>query len=667
MLRPSSRDERRREVRRSRFRKTSDPNDPLNRLVGVLVVMAIVGATFVAFLIDLQIMRPERYREVGENQRAGVRSLEAYRGKVEDRNGFVLASSTQGHNLVVDPSQVEDAAVTAELLAPLLGMSPPEVVNYLVGDGPGDRYELLAANIDESAETALLELRSLPETSRFTSGLYLQPSERRIYPADQLAKPIVGRVDTGNVGIYGVEAQFDEAMIGIPGEELFERGRFGSISGGEWEVTPGAAGYDVVLTIDHRIQFVVEEALLKHCDETGAKGLTAVLSDPVSSEILAMASVDRDSEGGCIVPRHNMALTEQFEPGSVLKPISIAAAVEDLGFSASTAIEVPPSISIGGHSFRDDPTHPAAPYSMANILANSMNVGTIKVAQQVGPGRLHDYLTRFGFGSLTGVGAKGEESGLVRPVDEWRGSDAGSIPIGQGITVTAAQLAAAYNVFANDGIYQPLSLVRGLRSPEGDFFPPPSVPGKPALRPETAAEVTNMLVGVVGGGTGESAQIDRYTVAGKTGTAWKVFEDSAGVTGYGQDGNRRYVATFAGYVPAHDPRLSMVIVVDEPQQGWAASTVAAPVFSDVALYALRILGVPPDDGSVDPGARVRADPATAETGLDIEALVEPPTDQVVDSEAEPTDVAPTSDAAGAVAAIQAATTIEPSADATEGP
>ncbi len=618
MLRASSRDERRREVRRSRFRRTSNPNDPLNRLIGVFAVIAIVGATFVAFLIDLQIMRPERYREVGESQRAGVRSLEAYRGKVEDRNGFVLASSTQGHNLIVDPSQVESPAVTAELLAPLLGMNSIEVLDYLVGDGPEDRYEMLATNIDDSVETALLELRGRPETAELTGGLYLQPSERRIYPADQLAKPIVGRVDTGNEGIYGVEAQFDEAMIGIPGEEQFERGRFGSISGGQWDVTPGAAGYDVVLTIDHRIQYVVEEALLQHCEETGAKGLTAVLSDPATSEILAMASVDRDDEG-CLIPRHNMALTEQFEPGSVLKPISIAAAVEDLGFTSATSIEVPPSISIGGHSFRDDPTHPAAPYSMANILSDSMNVGTIKVAQQVGPGRLHDYLTRFGFGSLTGVGAKGEESGLVRPVDEWRGSDAGSIPIGQGITVTAAQLAAAYNVFANDGVYQPLSLVRGLRSPDGDFFPPPSVPGKPALRPETAAEVTNMLVGVVGGGTGKSAQIDRYTVAGKTGTAWKVFEDTNGVTGYGQDGNRRYVATFAGYVPAHNPRLSMVIVVDEPQQGWAASTVAAPVFSDVALYALRILGVPPDDGSVDPGARVKAEPAASQANPELDS------------------------------------------------
>ncbi len=634
MLRPSSRDERRREVRRSRFRRTSDPNDPLTRLVGILVVMVIIGATFVAFLIDLQIMRPDRYREVGESQRAGVRPLEAYRGKVEDRNGFVLASSTQGHDLVIDPSQVGSPAVTAELLAPLVGMSPPEVLERLVGDGEGDRYELLASNIDDSVETALLELRGRSDTAELTTGLYLQPSERRIYPADQLAKPIVGRVDTGNVGIYGVEAQFDDAMIGIPGEELFERGRYGSISGGQWEVNPGAAGYDVVLTIDHRIQYVVEEALLQHCEETGAQGLTAVLSDPVTSEILAMASVDRDREDGCMIPRHNMALTEQFEPGSVLKPVSIAAAVEDLGFTSGTSIEVPPSISIGGHSFRDDPTHPAAPYSMANILADSMNVGTIKVAQQVGPGRLHDYLTRFGFGSRTGIGAKGEESGLVRPVDQWQGSDAGSIPIGQGVTVTAAQLAAAYNVFANGGVYQQLSLVRGLRSPAGDFFPRQMEPGKPALRPESAAEVTNMLVGVVRDGTGSSAQIDRYTVAGKTGTAWKVFEDTNGVTGYGQDGNRRYVATFAGYVPAHNPRLSMVIVVDEPQQGWAASTVAAPVFSDVALYALRILGVPPDDGSIDSGAKVKADPTVADeaavdnTVVDDDPIVDASSDDV---------------------------------------
>lgn len=377
---------------------------------------------------------------------------------------------------------------------------------------------------------------------------------------------------------------------------------------------------------------MVEEALLEHCEETGAKGVTAVLTDPKSSEVLAMASVDRSDEGACLIPRHNMALTAQFEPGSVLKPISLGAAVEDLGFTQGTLVDVPPSILIGGHRFADDPTHPAAPYSLDQILTNSMNVGTIKVAQQVGPGRLHDYLIRFGFGQRTGIGAQGEEAGLVRDINDWRGSDAGAIPIGQGITVTAAQLAAAYNVFANQGVYQQLSLVKGFRSPDGDFFARSREPGKPAISAATASEVTDMLVGVVDHGTGRSAQIDRYSVAGKTGTAWKVFEGADGSFGYGEDGNRRYVATFAGYVPADNPQLSMVIVVDEPQQGWSASAVAAPVFSEVALYALRILGVPPDDGFVDPDTKVRADP----TGLS-EAAGDP-------SESAASDAIPAPDA-----------------------
>ncbi len=610
--RASRRDEKRRAVRRKKFRRTTNPRDPLNRLVLVLVVFSLVGVGFVAVLVDLQVVRPERYLTLGESQRTRERALPAYRGSIVDRNGFVLASSTPSKQVTADPAKVIDPAATAALLAPVLSIDAAELTERLTPGSDNDRYELLGRALPDDAAAAVEALKADPQTRDHMVAVFITPEEDRIYPADLLARPVIGRVDPDEIGYYGIEDQYNAAMTGIPGSEVFEKGAFGSISVGDWSVNPAAAGYDIVLTIDHRIQFVAEQALLEHCEETGAAGATAVISSPSTGEVLAMVSVARSDTGECIIPIYNKALLDTFEPGSVLKPITVAAAVDQLGYTADTLIDVPSRAVVGGRTFVDHPAHPPAPFPISWIMAQSSNVGTIMLSQQVGPGYLHDYQRRFGFGQLTGLGVRGEEAGIVRPPETWQGSEAATISFGQGITVTAGQLAAAYNVLANDGLYQNLSLVRSLRAPDGTEFPRSNDPAKPVLSSAAAAEMTRMLSGVVSDGTGQSAAIDGFKVAGKTGTAWKVFTDANGKTGYGEPGNRRYVATFAGYVPADDPEISMVIVVDEPQGAFYASAVAAPVFSKVGHYALRILAVPPDGSIPPPDTKVRAAPATIE-------------------------------------------------------
>jgi cell division protein FtsI (penicillin-binding protein 3) len=576
----------------------------------VLIIFAMVGAGFVALLVDLQAVRPEELRSYGEDQRAGRRQLAGYRGKITDRDGFVLAVSTPSHRIEADPSMIIDPSTTASLLAPHLGIEAAELAGELVGESEGDRYALLARTVTEEAVLGIQQLRESSETKEAMIGIFVRPEEARIYPAAELATAIVGRVDPDEVGIYGVEQQYDDIMTGIPGEEAFERSRFGSISVTDWEVNPATAGYDVVLSIDHRLQFVTEEALKNQCEQTGAAGATAVLTDPATGEILAMAGVDRDDETGrCQVPIYNPALVTTFEPGSVLKTITMAAAIEEMGYTADTAIEVPPRVTVGGREFVDHPPHAGAPFPLSQILSDSMNVGTVLVAQQLGPSQVHAYLGRFGFGQATGIGFKGEATGTLRPIEDWYGSDAASVPIGYGITVNATQLAAAYNVVANGGEYRSPVLVRSLLAPDGTQYPVNPGPAKPVVSQATAAEVTDLLVGVVENGTGRSAAIPGFQVAGKTGTAWKLFEDSNGDWTYGEDGERRYVATFAGFVPAQQPRLSMVVVIDEPQGQFYASSVAAPVFSEVAQYALRILGVAPDQPSAAAGERVRGTPA----------------------------------------------------------
>ena len=303
--RASTRDEKRRAVRRSKFRRTTKPRDPLNRLVLVLVVFCLIGVGYVAVLVDLQVVRPDIYLVQGESQRTGVRQLPAYRGSIVDRNGFVLASSTPSQQVVADPAKLLNPAQTAALLAPVLGIDSAELTTALTPDSDNDHYELLARAISDEAAAAIVELQSQSETRDHLAAIFVQPEQDRIYPADLLARPVVGRVDPDSVGYYGIEDQYNAAMTGIPGKEVFERGSFGSISVGDWSVNPAAAGYDVVLTLDYRIQHVAEEALLKHCEETGAKGASAIITVPKTGEILAMVSVGRSDEGECIIPIYN--------------------------------------------------------------------------------------------------------------------------------------------------------------------------------------------------------------------------------------------------------------------------------------------------------------------------------------------------------------------------
>ncbi|MFV0259309.1 MAG: peptidoglycan D,D-transpeptidase FtsI family protein [Acidimicrobiales bacterium] len=604
------------ERRRRTFRRTAKPIDPRNRVFVLLAVFLVIGAGFVALLVERQTPRADHFRSLGVDQRTAIRELAAPRGTIFDRNGFVLASATPSHRVVADPSLIADPAAAAALLAPLLGLDEIELTGQLTATSANDRYRLLARDVDDATADAIERLAEADDTGDALVGVFDVPDQDRVYPAEGLAESVIGRVDPDEVGIFGVEKQYGDQMTGTPGLERYERGRFGSISVAEREVEPAIPGQDVVLTIDNRIQYVAEQSLLDHCRTSGAQGLTAVMTEPSSGEILAMASVVRDDDDQCVVPGYNTAVVNTFEPGSVMKTIVMAAASERLGYTADTTVEVPPRMSVGGKVFVDHPDHATGMFSLNDILAHSMNVGTILVSQAVGAEGLYDTMIDFGISRLTGLDIEGESAGSLRAPDDWWGADYGSIPIGQGVTVNAAQLASVYSTIANDGVRQPLTLVRELRRPDGSVVKPRSGETTTVVSPATAGHVTNELTQVVERGTGKPAAIDGYRVAGKTGTAWKVFDDGTGTLTYGEAGERRYVLSFAGFLPADDPAVALVVVVDEPvgtgyQNETTASEQAAPVFADIASYAVRLLGLPPEAGvAVDPGVRVRGTPAT---------------------------------------------------------
>ena len=600
--------------RRKTFRRTTKPNDPRHRLIALLAVFVIIGAGLVAVLVDLQTVRPDRYRSLGEDQRVRTRPIAGYRGAVVDRNGFVLAAARPSHQIVADPTLVVDPSATATLIAPILGVDPTELTELLTPESDNDRFSLLARDVDDEAVTHIQQLDAADDDRDVLSGIFIRPEEDRVYPAGELATAIVGRVDPDEQGIFGIEEQYNEAMVGSPGSERFERGRFGSISVGDWRVDPATAGDDVILTLDNRIQFFAEETLIEHCREAGADGATAVVSNPSTGELLAMASVIRNDDDECVVAAYNTAVVDSYELGSVVKPLVVAAATEVNGFTADSMVEVPGRLVLGGKTFTDTPAHPSAPFPISQILANSMNVGTIVLSQQLPAEQLYAYLQAFGLGRETGLGFEGEASGSLRHPDDWWGADYGSIPIGQGVTLNATQLLAAYNVLANGGVYLPPVLVAATEGADGEIGAAPAPEATEVLSARTADELTRSLVAVVEDGTGTQAAVPGYVVAGKTGTAWKVFDDGSGKLTYGSPGNRRYVVTFVGYLPADEPELSMVVIVDEPDGDATASAIAAPIFAEIAGYAVRVLGIPPADGGIDvDDPRVRAMPAV---GLD---------------------------------------------------
>ena len=604
--------------------RTTPVPDVRRRLLCLLGAFILVAAALVGVLVDLQTLRPDRYRALGEDQRLRTVELAGYRGSFLDRNGFVLASSTPGREVVVDPTMVDDPAAAASLLAPALDMDPAELAIRLTATGENDRYDLLLRTSDDATIEHIADIMQADRQSgsdRILTGVFLRSEEARVYPAGTLGRTVVGRVDDFEDGVSGLEYEFNDLLQGSPGQETTERGIFGSIAGGFWEVDPAEKGYDLVLTIDHRIQYITEQSLIEHCHETDAERAQAVVSHPATGEILAMANVIRQADGQCVVPTYNAAVVDTFEPGSVLKILAAAAVVEEMGYTQDTLVDVPNSVFVADYEYFEHAGHVAASYPVSQIMADSMNVGTIQLADAVGRETLHEYYEAFGFAQPTGLGLEAETRTRVAHWEDWQGSDFGSIAIGQGVTANTVQIMAAYNTLANDGLYVAPRLVREVVDAGGASSEVQAQEARRVVSPETADAVTEMLVGVVDSGTGTAAAVPQYRVAGKTGTAWKVFDDGSGTLSYGSDGNRRYVMSFAGFLPADDPQISIVVTVDEPNTGRNAGIVAAPVFADIAQYALRILAIPPTQavtstelvrGTPAPGPNGAGEPITAE-------------------------------------------------------
>jgi len=553
------------------------------RIVGVLAVILVVFGVVGYRLVQVQVMASDRYVEFGMDQRSTTRELSVDRGPILDRDGNELALSVVRSSVTANPKLITDPVGTAQQLAPLLGVAVAELAANL---SDADRsFVYLARKIDGDVAAAIADLE-IP-------GVMFEDEPMRTWPADGLARSVIGFVGTDNVGLSGLELQYDAQLSGLAGEEILESDRSGRrIPTGASLERPALASSGLMLTLDRSLQFEAERVLARAVEDTGARGGMAVVSDPHTGDILAIANIGRDDEWGVESSGNNLALTTVFEPGSVNKVITVAAALEEELVEPATVLSVPDQLTVYDYTFSDHDPHATEPWTVSDVVTNSSNVGTILLARDVGADRLDDYLRRFGFGTRTELDFPSESAGIMLDRENWSGTSIGAIPIGQGVAVTAMQMLDVYNTIANGGVAQAPRLLSGATDEDGTVTTLDPAEGTRVVSEETATQLRAMLANVVESGTGTAAAIDGYTVAGKTGTARKPQETG----GYeDEDGRFHYVSTFAGFVPADDPQLSAIVVLDEPETSIYASETAAPVFAELAQFSLRHLGVAPAD------------------------------------------------------------------------
>ena len=545
------------------------------RLLFVLLALALAGS--LARAVWLQGVRAQPLSNLAAKQQRQTIELPARRGTIFDRNGVPLALGEQATTVYADPTQVRNARLVALAAEKALGLDAESIFPQLKDTSRAFVYLQRKA---DSVKAERLRARELPGVGFYTE-------ERRRYPQGAVGAQVLGFAGQDNQGLAGIELQLNDVLRGRPGRETVIRDPFGRVVDVLSE-TAERQGRDVFLTLDHRIQARAEDVLRRTARQWGAKSATAVVLDPSSGEIYAMATAptfdaNRFAEATPDAQRNRTA-SDTYEPGSTFKLIPVAGALAEGLVTPHSAFTLPTSIHVADRVIHEHDPRPTVRMTVADIVAQSSNVGAITLAQQLGSERLASWVDRFGFGSKTGLDFPGETAGIVPPLDTWSGSTIGTLPIGHGIAVTPVQMAAAYAAVANDGVWLQPHLVEHVAG-RGAV----RVERRRLLTPAVASQLATMLTGVVAeGGTGLAAAVPGYHVAGKTGTAAKPLPDGSGYS------TSRYVASFVGFVPATRPRLVILVTVDEPTTIWGG-VVAAPAFQELAKFALQYLEVPPDN------------------------------------------------------------------------
>ncbi|MBA0050325.1 penicillin-binding protein 2 [Streptomyces sp. AJS327] len=601
---------------------------PRPRLRLVALGLTIVMVVFTGRLLQVQAVDADAYVAKAAVNRYITVPLAAERGTVTDRDGTALASTVDAYDITADPylftpgqSGVRNApARAAALLAPLLDEDERDLARKLAKTGT--RYVLLAKQRtprvwrqikDEKRKLAAEAAKG--RGANVLAGIYQEKHPKRVYPNRQLAGSVLGFVDARGKGGAGVEARLDKQLAGEDGKITYAQ------SGGRQVPTAGVReqaakpGSDIELTLDRDIQWAAQRAITDQVARSKADRGYVIVQDTRSGEVLAMANAPgfdpNDLSRTDAAALGNPAVQDAYEPGSTSKLMSMAAVLEEGKATPRTHVTVPNRLKRADRSFADDVDHPTWQLTLNGVLAKSSNIGTILATEQLGDTQaranrvLYDYLRKFGIGRPTGLGLPGETKGILAKPGEWSASQQYTIPFGQGLSLNAVQAASIYSTIANGGVRVTPSLVRGTTGPDGRYTPR-SEPGKQRVVSErTAKTLARMLESVVDDmeGTGTTAKLPGYRVAGKTGTANRVDPRTGGYKGY--------TSSFAGFAPADKPRVTVYCAVQNPTKGsYFGSDVCGPVYKQVMRFTLKSLQVPPT------GAAPARLPVLARSGQD---------------------------------------------------
>ncbi len=506
--------------------------------------------------------------------------VDAQRGVIRDRSGAILATTVDLRSLYAIPKRIADHAVTAAKLAPILA-TPAATIR---------------AALDSGAEWLYLK-RRLPEPvaraveALAITGLGLEPEPKRLYPNDALAAHVLGFVNDDGVGQYGVEGAYDKVLRGVPGSLVVERDpKDRELALGLRTAVAPKNGADLMLTIDLVVQTAAEGALRHAIEREKATSGSIIVIDPRDGAILALASAPTfdPARVASADPEalRDRAISWTYEPGSTMKAVTIAAGIDTHVVTPTTTYDDKGYAIIGGRRLNNAQGKVYGTTNVTQILERSANAGAVFVASKLGQDPLYQYLRAFGFGSPTGIDLAAEASGAVRPLAQWYPVDVGTIAFGQGIAVTPLQLAMAYSAIANGGtLYRPY-VVAATRDADGEHRTAPVAVRSP-ITPDTANTLRGMLVSTVDRGIAHGASLPGYSVAGKTGTAQIPSDD-------GRYLDDAYISSFAGFVPASDPRFVVVIVLERPQTKLLGTITAMDTFHDLAIDVLRNARVQPD-------------------------------------------------------------------------
>jgi cell division protein FtsI/penicillin-binding protein 2 len=542
----------------------------------LLAVFLLVFAGTLARAVWIQGVQAGQLGTLAAQQHQESVTIPAGRGSIFDSSGVPLAIGQQTTTVYADPRQVTQPRAIALAAARLFGADGNVLFTKLTDRRSSFVY--IQRFADPKAAAAFAKKGFL--------GVNAYPEEKRAYPQFTVGSQVIGFAGTDNKGLGGLELEYDKRLTGKPGKQTVVRDALGRPID-VLSATPEHQGHDVFTTIDHTIQSNAESVLRQTVRQWHARSATAIVIDPHSGAVLAMAQAPGyDANKASKVPfalQRNRAVTDTYEPGSTFKLVTIAGALSAGIVTPETRFTLPYSIPVADRVIHDAEPRGTETLSVAEILSHSSNVGAITIAKQLGSSALMDWIGRFGYGKQTGIDFPGESQGQVLPLDKWSGSTIGNVPIGQGIAVTPIQMAAAYAAIANGGFWVQPHLVERIGGRTLKDFKRRRI-----VSPSVNAALKRMLTGVVDehGGTGNAAQIPGYSVAGKTGTAQK-----PGPNGYTTG---KYVASFVGFVPVAKPRFLVLVTVDEPRGAIFGGVVAAPAFAQIAKFDLQYQSVPPD-------------------------------------------------------------------------